>query len=101
MFRKAFLSLGMLLLVGAAILVAPGFAQARGGGHGGGGHGGGGHGGGHFGGAHFGGYRGGMSHGGSPSGGRSHGYRRDSPPHRGYWLLHYHPRFFDPTPHLD
>jgi uncharacterized protein (TIGR03000 family) len=75
MFRKAFSFGGTLLLVGAAILVAPGFIQAQhGGGHGGGGHGGGhftgGHsGGGHFGGARFGGYRGGFYRGGRHYGG--------------------------------
>jgi uncharacterized protein (TIGR03000 family) len=70
MFRKASSFGGMLLLVGAAIFVAPGFAQARGGG----GHGGGGHGGGHFSGAHFGGYRGGFYHGGAHYGGYHYGY---------------------------
>ncbi len=60
MFRKALSVGGLLLLSGAIVLVAPGFGQARGGGHGGGGHGGGGF----HGGAHVGGYRGGYSHGG-------------------------------------
>ena len=67
MCRKAFSFGGMLLLVGAEILVAPGFTQAQhGGGHGSGSHGGGASfGGGHSGNAHFGGdrfrgYRGGF-----------------------------------------
>jgi len=66
MFRKMLSYGGLLLLVGAAILVAPGSSQAavHGGAHFGGGHFGGAHfggahfGGAHFGGAHFGGFRG-------------------------------------------
>jgi uncharacterized protein (TIGR03000 family) len=98
MFQKAFLSLGMLLLVGAAILVAPGFAQARGGGHGGGGHGGGGHGGGHFGGGRSGGYRGGMYHGGSRYGGYHYGYGRYRPYYGGYG---YYPYSYNTYPYVD
>jgi uncharacterized protein (TIGR03000 family) len=80
MFRKALSFAGMLLLVGAAVLVTPGFSQARGGGHGGGGHFGGGHiggahiGGAHIGGIHYGGYHGGIYHGGNYYGGYHSGY---------------------------
>jgi uncharacterized protein (TIGR03000 family) len=78
MFRKAFWFGGMLLLLGAAILVNPGLVQARGGGHGGGGHGGGfsgggGHGGGFSGGGGHGGFHGSGFHGSGFHGGGFHG----------------------------
>jgi uncharacterized protein (TIGR03000 family) len=87
MFQKALSIAGTLLIAGTAVLMTPGFSQARGGGgggHGGGGHGGGGHGGGgHFsGGGHFGsggwngGYRGGYVGQRSGSYGRGYGYHR-------------------------
>jgi uncharacterized protein (TIGR03000 family) len=101
MFQKVLSFTGMLLLVGAAVLVTPVPSQAAGGGHGGGGHGGGGHGGGahfggghfgggHFGGAHFGGYRGGFYHGGYYSHPYAHyGYRHLYTNYGAYYPYYY------------
>jgi uncharacterized protein (TIGR03000 family) len=84
MFRKAVPFGAVLLLAGAAVLVTPGLAPAKGGGHGGG-HFGGGHfggfRGGHFGGAHFGGFRGGFHY--RPY---YHNY--------GYYRRGYYPRYY-------
>jgi uncharacterized protein (TIGR03000 family) len=90
MFRKALSFGGILLLVGAGFLVAPGFVAAQhGGGHGGGGHGGGGghFGGGHSGGSHFGGAHFGGSHGGFHRGG---GFYRGGGRYGGYGFYPYY-----------
>jgi uncharacterized protein (TIGR03000 family) len=88
---------GLLLLAGAAILAMPGPGWA---GHGGGGHFGGGHfGGAHFGGAHFGGGHFGVAHFGGFHGGLYHGgYRFGYPhafnrPYYGYRHYGYYPYY--------